>query len=101
MNNDLKVMSEVAKELIETRWLSKRQIKALENKFWGIMRKYGIKWGKKEGTGIIGANFEWTICEELFFSRIVDQLKIQSLFVWPNEISEDLQCDNEDKQGQL
>jgi hypothetical protein len=75
-------MSAVAKEIIFMKVNDNDTIADLRNRFFDIMRKHGIKDGtKREDGSIIGANFEWTMCESLFFQTIHDQLRLELMLV--------------------
>ena len=63
-------MSAVAKDIIQLKFKPRMTLKQVEAVFYRIMRKHGIKRGTEEGHGVVRDNFEWTICEELFLSRV-------------------------------
>jgi hypothetical protein len=64
------IMENVAKEIIELKFKPDDTLQQCLNNFYKIMRKYGIKHGKKENNGIRMTNFEWTMCQSLFYDRI-------------------------------
>jgi hypothetical protein len=67
-------LSEVAKDIIFMR-LNKQTIEYLFTKFYGIMRKHGIKQGTLDEKGRLQiANFEWTMAWRFFLTTIETQL---------------------------
>lgn len=72
-------MSKVAEEIIKIPFDKKDTIEGLFNKFFKIMKKYGIKEGRKTPVGITKSNFEWTMCEKLFVENIVNKIHVLRL----------------------
>jgi|WetSurMetagenome_2_1015567.scaffolds.fasta_scaffold400804_1 hypothetical protein len=73
------LMSNVAKEIIKIKFKKTDTLDQCLKYFYKIMRKYGIKYGVKNGAGVMCANFEWTMCKTLFLQRIVDYFDINEL----------------------
>jgi len=88
MNPNISFMRQVSKDLIDIKITSRASFRSMKNEFWKIMRKHGIKRGTKSKDGsVLGNNFEWTICENLFL------LRVQNLFMFDSalgNISKDL-----------
>jgi hypothetical protein len=82
-------MSEVAKEIIRIDF--KDSLKKNKNKFFDIMRKYGIKHGTKLKDGSVQvAAFEWTMAWSLFVSTMMREVDYRMFF--DGAIPEDLKC---------
>jgi len=75
MKKEIEHMSRVAKDIISLNFNSKMTLRQVENKFFQIMRKHKIKQGTKGRNGVLINNFEWTMCYELFLSRIEDYFR--------------------------
>jgi len=69
-------MSKVAEEIINIKIDEHETFVKAYSKFYKIMRKYGIKRGTKSGNGTTCDNFEWTMCETLFHSRIKSKFEL-------------------------
>ena len=75
----------VAKDIIELKFKKTDTLSDCNKKFFAIMKKHGIKQGmpyfNDEGkeVGTTCDNYEWTICRELFFSRIEDFFVLENL----------------------
>ncbi len=75
-------MASVSKDIINIKIDCGKSFEYVNNQFYDIMRKYKIKQGtrdKKSG-GIIGDNFEWTMCRRLFLSCVQDYYSTSLLF---------------------
>lgn len=72
-------MSKVAKEIINMPVDKTDTIEGLFNKFFKIMKKYGIKQGTKTEFGFTKSRFEWTMCEKLFVENIVNKIHVLRL----------------------
>ena len=71
----------VARDIITEKYLSKKDIDKITNKFYAIMKKHGIKQGTRTGKHAIQiANAEWSMCKDLFMQRILSQINISMLF---------------------
>ncbi len=82
-----KKISKIAEQIIMIRVSEEIQDDILDV-FYELMRKNNIAYGTKEGDGITGANFEWTMCKTLFIQNLVSNLELRSCFYIP----EDLKC---------
>jgi hypothetical protein len=77
---------QIAEEIITLQISSKDSLKDIFDKFFSIMRKYGIKKGLQqynddgEETGILFDNFEWTLYKQLLFSTLESHINMQTLF---------------------
>jgi len=60
----------VAEDLIKMKLTDKMTLKQCMNKFYSVMRKYGIKQGIKTKNGRLTNSYEWTLCKELFISQL-------------------------------
>lgn len=83
-------MRTVAEAIILLKIKDTDTLGGLKMRFYRIMRKYGIREGTrlKNQSGRSVANFEWTICKEAFYSRIMSHLIISSLL---NPVPKDLE----------
>jgi len=82
-------IAEVSKDIIEMKFKDDDTLSDVHRRFYDIMRKHGIKYGAKSGNGVIGANFEWTMCYTLFVDQICHH------FEWENmmgNIPDDILC---------
>jgi hypothetical protein len=81
-------MRKVAEDIITMKVGRDASVGSLEKEFYKIMRKHGIKWGKKtpKNSGSIGANFEWTMANALFRDRIVGQIELNMLLDFPEDL---------------
>ena len=79
-SHGIKFMSNVAKDIIKIN-PSGRTFDNIWDEFYKIMRHYGIKKGRKSenGVGVVCNNFEWSMCEALFFSRVRDYMAMSDL----------------------
>ena len=78
------VLRAVAEDIIKTKFISDDQKKEIANKFYKIMRKHGIKHGTKvKDGGITCANFEWTLCQQLFQDRVRQEFDLLGFFGIP------------------
>ena len=71
----------IAKQLLDFK-LDRETSKKLRDAFFQIMRENGIKRGTVDEKGVRFNNYEWTICLELFFSKIRSDLEFD--FVMKN-----------------
>lgn len=75
-------MRKISQEIVGLKFEHTNTIQECFDMFYKIMRKHGVKRGTQtfhaDGSkgGINQANFEWTICKELFKSQF------DSYFVW-------------------
>ncbi len=69
-------LSSLAEDIIKIKFKETDTARDMERKFFKVLRKHGIKKGRKSGNGIIMNNFEWTVCRELFLDRV------RSFFEW-------------------
>jgi hypothetical protein len=78
----------IAKEIINLKVGKKDTIDSLYEKFYNIMRKYGIKIGEKsdDGPGITMANPEWTLFKVLFEDTIRGRYLIKTLIDYPKDL---------------
>ena len=89
-----KDINKIAKDIISIKLDKSDTLEICMNKFFDVMRKYGIKEGTirfdKNGksTGRICDNPEWCICKSLFFRSFENFLELQILF--GNCVPEDL-----------
>ncbi len=74
-------MRKIAKDIIETKFLTQVEIRSITKKFYNIMRRHGIKQGIKSecGEGTIISNPEWTICKQLFLGNVNSELELTLL----------------------
>lgn len=79
-NNKIKFMSKVSEEIIGLQIKDSDTFKSVKQKFYKIMRKYFIKKGMKFGNGTLENNFEWTMCFNLFITRVKDKLELDDVF---------------------
>lgn len=77
----------VAEDLIKLKFKSTDTVATMKKKFFSIMRKHGITKGTAVENGIIGDNFEWTICSTLFLSRVKSHIEFDLML---NSIPKDL-----------
>jgi len=90
MEKEIRFMSAVAEDIIGLKFKPKMTLLQVQKLFYKVMRKHGIKEGTKSGNGITIANFEWTMCKELFLSMLVSHFHIGPL-CWA-ETPKDLEC---------
>lgn len=83
-------MSKAAKALIEVKFTGKTTLKQVTQRFYRIMRKYGIKKGTREGNGILCDNPEWTMCRSLYKDTIDSYLDWELALIM--EPPKDLEC---------
>lgn len=79
----------VAKDIIiKLEFDDKDTLKDCYDKFFEIMKKHNIKKGTETEHGILGDNYEWTMCATLFEERLKDHIKLQFMFdeVIPKEL---------------
>jgi hypothetical protein len=90
-SNSIKFMRKISEELIKIQILDEKIQTEILDKFYTIMRKYGIKEGTitKNKSGRVIANFEWTMCKHLFLDKLESEVKITSLL---NDVPKDLQA---------
>lgn len=69
-------MSKVAEEIIKMPVDKTDTIEDLFNKFFKIMKKYGIKQGTKTKFGFTKNRLEWTLCETMFTENIQHKIKV-------------------------
>jgi ribosomal protein L44E len=90
----IKYMRAVAKEIINIKIGHNDKLSTLDKRFYRIMRKYGIKEGtatandKGKFVGRSVANYEWTMCKELYHSRIHSNITLSAFF---NPLPKDLE----------
>lgn len=96
MKKEILFTRQVAKEIIDTNFLDEKDIKKIMNKFYKIMRKYGIKQGtwSKGKKGRNCDEFEWTMFKELFMAQVTSQLTFADFL---KDIPKDLQGYNDNK----
>lgn len=82
MDKSIEKMRSISEEIIKTDLLTERQCASIMNKFYTIMRKYGIAEGTalEDGIGRSLCNYEWTMCKNLFIDVIKTQLESYTLF---------------------
>ncbi len=86
MNQGIKFMSDVAKDIIKINYKFTHK-EALMNSFYNIMRKHGIKQGTlNKGGGRTCANYEWTMCWLLFLQCLRDEINLDGLFSVPKDL---------------
>jgi len=90
MKKEIKFMSTVAKDIIQLKFKPTMTLQQAETRFYGIMRKYGIKEGTKSGNSRTVSNFEWTMCQILFLQRLHDYFVIDR-FLFVNNTPKDLE----------
>lgn len=77
---------EISKSIIELKFKKTDTLKICMDKFYNVMKKHNIKQGtqllndENKDAGIIGDNYEWTICKQLFFKQIESFFEIDMLF---------------------
>lgn len=72
---------QLAKELVTLEVKDTDTIKQLWNKFYNLMRRYGIKEGEKiKGGGRQCDAFEWTLCCDYFWARVSQGTQWKRLF---------------------
>ncbi len=83
MEKEVYTMRKIAKDIINTSFLSKVEIRRACKKFHDIMKKHGIKEGiiSKDGNSRTVTNAEWTMFETLFLERMKNQLDFASFFI--------------------
>ena len=64
------IMNCIGKDIIEFKINDNMTVKEIKESFYNIVRKYNIKYGTKIENGVQGANFDWTMCFELFLTKI-------------------------------
>lgn len=85
-SENLNKMREIAEEIITFKFSKKDTLSKCLNKFYDIMRKHGIKHGTPEYDDkgkVIGrqiANYEWSMCIELFMTRLCDFFYFEHVF---------------------
>ena len=84
-------ISEISKDIIQIDFKKYNNIASAFNKFYSIMRKYGIKNGtKRKGEqGVLCSNFEWTCFEMQFIEQYCSYIRTYRLF--NSDIPKDLQ----------
>ena len=88
MKPEIEFMHNVGKDIIAIKAENDKTIGELWDEFFAVMRKYGIKQCTKEGNGMLGDNYEWTMCVDLFISSISNTIHLENWF----NIPEDLKC---------
>jgi hypothetical protein len=83
-------ISKVAKDIISLELKPGMTLAQVEGKFYRLMRKYGIRQGTKSGNGVVCDNFEWSMCKELFLSRVRDYFEFDRFLL--KAAPKDLQC---------
>lgn len=78
-------MAAISKDIIHVE-IEDEIIEKLNEKFYEIARKHGIKWGTKVENGTAGANFEWTIAKDFFLHTIFNKLQYDSMFHYPEDL---------------
>jgi hypothetical protein len=87
-------MRAISKEIISLKFKNGESLRQCQKKFYDIMRKHGIRQGTaifdEEGNrkGRAAANFEWTICKELFLHTLMSHLNFQDIFSVPSDLAE-------------
>lgn len=76
-------MNGIAKEIITMKLTNRDTFKTIYNRFYKIMRKYGIKQGteSKNGNSVLRNNYEWTMCWTLLKSNIDSKVTLDSIFL--------------------
>jgi hypothetical protein len=89
----IKIMDikEISKEIIQIKFEGSDTLDDCMNKFYDVMRKHGIKQNtpSENGVGVIGSNFEWTMCKVLFIDMVVQHFTLKDFF---NGVPKDLHC---------
>jgi len=85
-NDKMEKTSDIAKDIIHME-IESEIIDKLNEKFYEIARKHGLKWGTKEGNGVSGANFEWTMAKDFFLYTMVSQMQFKMLFDYPDDLA--------------
>jgi hypothetical protein len=82
-------LREVAEDITKMKIEGRDTLNGLQKKFFKILRKHKICKGSPSecGTGTITNNFEYTICYELFLSKIKSFYEVRDiLMVFPDDI---------------
>lgn len=82
-------LSAVAKDVIAIRVDSGDKLCDLVEKFYGVMRKHGIKQGDPCGNATRMNTWEWTGAWSLFLRKLLGELEMIYMF---NETPRDLRC---------
>jgi hypothetical protein len=81
------MIRDIAKDIINIEINLSKSIYDALNDFYDVMRKYNIKQGTQVGNGVLGNNYEWTICITLFYDQFMQKMQLERLFC---NIPEDL-----------
>lgn len=93
MRPEIKYMSKVAKDIISFKFKPSMSIRDMENGFYSIMRKHGIKHCTKHSDGnMTMANFEWTMCKDLFLTHFNSFFQLRGWFDRKGGRPKDLEC---------
>jgi hypothetical protein len=80
------LLENVAKDIIGMKFNDTMTLRECNNKFYKIMRKYGIKEGTprfNENGKLISTqrtNFQWTMCRNLYMDTIISYMNMNELF---------------------
>lgn len=85
----VKNLNVIYKELNGIKVEENDTIKMLFDKFYDIMRKWGICQGEWNGNGRTISNAEWVICHNVFLNKINSVMTLWGLM---NDVPEDLQA---------
>lgn len=86
-------IGDVTKDIIKIKIEMSDTLESCMSKFFEVMNKHQIKQGtpafnnNNEEVGVTCNNFEWTMCTELFYRRIIGVIEIDMLFNVPDEIA--------------
>lgn len=80
-------MKEIAKEIIEIKFKQEDTIQDCMDNFYQIMHKYNIKEGTATENGRTVANYDWTMCLQLFKDMLSSHIDIEILL---GNVPEDL-----------
>lgn len=72
-------MAKISEDIVNTTFDPGTTLKQVVDTFYGIMKKYGIKKYSKIKGGFQGDNFEWTICQTMFFETFVSGLELRTM----------------------
>ena len=81
MKKETKYISQVAKDIIRFRFKPSMSLRDVENGFYALMRKHGIKHCTKDDAGnLTTSNFEWTMCKDLYYNQLVNFFALRGWF---------------------
>lgn len=87
-DKEISFMNKVARDILKIKYDDKKSYETCRKEFYGIMKKYGIKRMTKsvDGVGMIGDNFEWTMCSTLFDDTYMRYKTFGTIFNTPKEL---------------